>query len=76
MIGYVWEGPTDGFSGTWYIIEAGVTVTVVVTPETKIGNFVDGRRPERYEWVEAKGKPQDDGTFLACKLRPNKFEPV
>ena len=75
VIGYVAKAPTEGFTGTWYIVEAGVTVTVVVTDGTKIDNFVGGKLPARYDWVEAKGKLQDDGTFLARKLRPNKFEP-
>lgn len=75
VIGYVWEAPTEGFSGTWYIIEEGVMMTVVVTPDTRLDNFVDGKMPQRYDWVEAKGRPQEDGTFLARKLRPNRFQP-
>jgi thermitase len=75
VIGYVAEAPAVGFTGTWYIVEAGVTVAVVVTDGTKIDGFVDNSLPKPYDWVEAKGKPQDDGTFLARKLRPNKFEP-
>ena len=75
VIGYVAEAPAVGFTGTWYIVEAGVTVTVIVTDGTKIDGFVGNRAPKIYDWVEAKGKPQDDGTFLARKLRPNKFEP-
>ncbi len=75
VIGYVWEAPTEGFSGTWYIIEEGVMMTVVVTPDTRLDNFVVGKMPQRYDWVEAKGRPQEDGTFLARKLRPNRFQP-
>jgi thermitase len=75
VIGYVWQAPTEGFSGTWYIREDGVMITVVVTPDTRLDGFVDGKMPQRYDWVEAKGRPQEDGTFLARKLRPNRFEP-
>ena len=75
VIGYVAQAPTVGFTGTWYIVEADITVAVVVTDGTKIDGFVDNRVPKPYDWVEVKGKPQDDGTFLARKLRPNKFEP-
>lgn len=75
VIGYVWKTPAEGVSGTWYIVEEGVMMTVVVTPGTRLDSFVDGKLPERYDWVEAKGRPQDDGTFLARKLRPNRFEP-
>ncbi|MFN8465716.1 MAG: S8 family serine peptidase [Caldilineaceae bacterium] len=75
VTGYVWRTPSEGFTGTWYVVEAGIMVTVVVTADTRLDNFVNGRVPDRYEWVEAKGKPQDDGTFLARKLRPNRFEP-
>ena len=75
VIGYVAEAPTGGFTGTWYIVEAGITVTVVVTDGTKLDGFINNKVPKRYDWVEAKGKPQDDGTFLARKLRPNRFEP-
>jgi len=71
VIGYVWEAPTEGFSGTWVIVEDGVMVTVVVTPGTRLDGFVNDNVPERYDWVEAKGKPQDNDTFLARKLRPN-----
>lgn len=75
VIGYVWEAPTEGFSGTWVIVEDGVMVTVVVTPGTRLDGFVNDKVPERYDWVEAKGKPQDNDTFLARKLRPNRFLP-
>ncbi len=75
VIGYVWEAPAEGFSGTWQIVEEGVTMTVVVTPGTRLDSFVAGKTPQRYDWVEAKGRPQADGTFLARKLRPNRFEP-
>lgn len=75
VIGYVWEAPTEGFSGTWVIVEDGVMVTVVVTPGTRLDGFVNNKVPERYDWVEAKGKPQENDTFLARKLRPNRFLP-
>ena len=75
VIGYVWDAPIEGFSGTWHIIEEGVMVTIAVTLDTRLSNFVDGKMPQRYDWVEAKGRPQDDGTFLARKLRPNNFQP-
>jgi thermitase len=74
VTGYVWNAPTEGFTGTWYIIEAGVMVTVMVTSDTQLDGFVDNKVPERYGWVEAKGKPHD-GTFVARRLRPNRFEP-
>lgn len=65
--------PGSDFSGTWQILESGTVVTVVVTPETEVKYF-DGILPITGTWVEAKGRPQDDGTLLARKFRPNKFE--
>lgn len=66
--------PAEGFLGYWQIQESGRLVTVVVTPDTLIGAGFDGVPPKAGAWVEAKGRPQADGTFLARKFRPNKFE--
>ncbi len=73
VTGIVVLSPTSGFSGTWQILEAGQIVTVVVTAETTVKDFNDVR-PELGDWVEAKGRPQADGTLLARKFRPNRYE--
>jgi subtilisin family serine protease len=63
----------DGFVGDWQIaVNATRTVTVTITADTKIDKkFTEP--PARNAAVQVRGKYQADGSFLAKRLRPNKF---
>jgi len=72
VVGAVITRPND-FLGNWQIAVNSLTVlTVVVDADTKIQKFKD--LPALGEWVEVRGTTQADGSVLAQRLRPSKFE--
>jgi subtilisin family serine protease len=74
VTGFITVTPGAGeFVGDWLLIASGKLVTVVVTEKTEVKDF-EGVPPEVGDWVEAKGKPREDGALVARRLRPNKFE--
>lgn len=74
VVGPIVSGPATGFVGTWQIMDSGSVVTVVVTADTALRGFAGNVPPARKAWVEAKVKRQPDGTLLAVKFRPNRFQ--
>ncbi len=65
----------DGI-GTWVIrIQSNVTRTVIADSQTQFKEH-DGapQIPEVGDWVEVKGAPLPDGTFLARRIRRDDFE--
>lgn len=72
VVGPVVGRPATGFVGTWQIMDSGKVVTVTVNAQTILKGF--GNVPPATKiWVEAKGKRQADGSFVAVKFRPNRF---
>lgn len=77
VVGVVVAVPTDspdGFVGNWQIaLNSRRTLTVVVTVDTKIAKNFDGP-PRLGDAVQVRGAKQADGSLLAKRLRPNKYE--
>lgn len=73
IVGPVVSGPATGFVGSWQIMDSGNLVTVVVGAETNLKGF-SNKPPAEKAWVEAKVRRQPDGTLLAVKFRPNRFQ--
>jgi hypothetical protein len=64
----------DGFVGNWQIrIDSRRTQTITVTADTEIDDDFNGP-PGIGDWVEVRGVQQSDGSRLARRLRPNRFE--
>lgn len=72
VVGPVVAAPATGFVGSWQILDSGNVVTVVVAANTSIKGFT--APPAEKSWVEAKVKRQPDGSLLAVKFRPNRFQ--
>jgi thermitase len=72
VVGPVLSRPTTGFVGTWQILNKGTVVTMVVNDKTALKGF-NNVPPKVNTWVEAKVKQQADGSLLAVKFRPNRF---
>ncbi len=72
VVGPVIGRPASGFVGTWQIMDSGKVVTVTVNAQTILKGF-GNVPPATKSWVEAKGKRQADGSFVAVKFRPNRF---
>ncbi len=72
VVGAVLARPAD-FLGDWRIaVNSRTVLTVVVNADTKVQKFAG--LPALGEWVEVRGTTQADGSVLAQRLRPNKFE--
>ena len=72
VVGSVVSRPVTGFVGNWQILDKGNVVTVVVSANTKLKGFKNVP-PQVKDWVEAKVTRQADGSLLAAKFRPNRF---
>lgn len=67
------SGPATGFVGSWQIRDSGNVVTVLVSANTAVKGFTNGPPAEK-AWVEAKVLRRPDGSLLAVKFRPNRFQ--
>ena len=72
VVGPVVSRPAAGFVGNWQILVKGNVVTVVVSANTKLKGF-NNVPPKLNAWVELKVTRQADGSLLAAKFRPNRF---